>query len=251
MRLLAAELAHRIRSNSPRWRRAHMSTACHLVSFLFCKFGILIHMSKSTKIIIGILVAMAVALVILLVFFDKAQAPQNTVINQPIPSDWQTFTDPISGISLQAPSDLTATSGINIFSGTKTFSLIIPTTTPYVNTHLLHEARIDVDTPTTTCAEQPQNGQASSTQVTIDGVIFTRILTGDVGAGNLYQGIDYTTTRNGFCYSVSLFTHSTNGEGFYTNDKIQIQKIDALQKIDIQDLFTLFDQSASTIKFTK
>jgi hypothetical protein len=116
---------------------------------------------------------------------------------------------------------------------------------------LLHELRIDIVTPAVDCVSVGGGVIGTSTTVVINGVNFERENWSDVGAGNLYQGIDYTTIRNGLCYQVTLFTHSTNGEGFYGSDADQIKKIDALQAMDIRSLFALFDQVARTIKFTK
>ncbi len=211
-------------------------------------------MKNTTKIIVALILAIIVAFAVYALFFEKAQAPQVDNINTSVPTDWQTYTDPSTGISLQAPADFTVENHDPAFSDANLFLLVIPTTTPYVNTHLLHEALIAIDPATTTCSTEvsEMDGRpASSTQATINGVDFTRTPTGGVGAGNIYQGIDYTTNRNSLCYRVTLFTHSTNGEGFYSNDPVQIKKIDALQAIDIKELFMLFDQIALTIKFTK
>jgi hypothetical protein len=208
-------------------------------------------MKKLTKTVVGVIVLVAVVFVYIL-FFNKAQAPQVVAPGQTIPTSWKTYTDTVSGISLQAPADFVVENHNSAFSDANLFLLVIPTSTPYVHTHLLHEALIAVDVPTSTCPiEETLELSASSTQITINSVAFTRTLTGGVGAGNIYQGIDYTTTRNNLCYRVTLFTHSTNGEGFYTGDTVQIKKIDALQAMDIKDLFTLFDQIAGTLKFSK
>jgi hypothetical protein len=206
-------------------------------------------MNKLTKIIIGLVILIIVIGLIYVLFFEKAQAPQNVNINQSIPTSWKIYTDTISGISLRVPADFTAENHNSAFSDANLFLLVIPTSTPYVHTHLLHEALIAIDVPTTTCPVEEQDIFASSTQANINGVSFTRTTTEGVGAGNIYQGIDYTTTRSGLCYRISLFTHSTNGEGFYSNDPVQIKKVDALQAMDIKDLFSLFDQIARTIKF--
>jgi hypothetical protein len=202
-------------------------------------------MKKLTKVIIGLVVLVVIAVLIYVLFFEKAEAPQVVLPNQPIPSSWVTYTDTNSGISLQAPASLT------IASTTNGLSLIFATTTPYVHTHLLHEVRVDIATPAVDCVSTDGGVIGTSTRVAINGVNFERENWSDIGAGNLYQGADYTTIRNGLCYRVGLFTRSTNGEGFYSNDPVQIQKIDALQAIDIKDLFALFDQVAETIKFTK
>ena len=202
-------------------------------------------MKTLTKVIVGIVAVVIVIGLVYVLFFGKAEAPLT-------PSDWAVYTESVSGISFRAPVNfIVVNNGKSVFTGADVFSLIIPTTTPFVNTHLLHEVRIDIDTPTTTCSFEQQGALTSSTQVKINGVVFTRSLTGDAGAGNIYQGIDYTTMRHNLCYRVALFTHSTNGEGFYTDNTAQIAQVDAQQAKDITALFKLFDQIAGTIKFTK
>lgn len=202
-------------------------------------------MKNTTKVVIGLILAIMIALVIFAWFFDRAQAPQVVVPVQTIPANWKIYNDPVSGVSLQAPSGLTlATSSTGL-------SLIFATTTPYVHTHLLQELRIDIATPATDCVSTESGLISATSTKIINGISFERGTWGEAAAGNLYQGIDYTTIRNGLCYRVGLFTHSANGEGLYGSDPDQIKKVDALQAIDIQDLFALFDQIATTIKFTK
>jgi hypothetical protein len=244
-------------------RRAHLSATsfdnmfravalCKSLSRHFLVFLLYnIFMKNLTKTIIIIVLLILAALLTWAMFFKKAEAPQVVVPSQTVPANWKMFTDSTSGISLRTPPDFFVTDVNNVFSDMEIFTLAIPTTTPYMHTHLLHEAFININAPTSTCAVEEQTESSSSTQAVINGIQFTRTTTGGVGAGNIYQGIDYTTTKNGLCYRVGLFTHSTNGEGFYTNDPVQIKKIDALQAIDIKDMFTLFDQIAGTIKFTK
>ena len=201
-------------------------------------------MKNTTKIVIAVIVAIILAIVVYVMFFDEVKAPQVVVPGQTIPANWVTYSDPKTGINIQAPSGLMST------STDVGFSLIFATTTPYVHTHLLHELRIDINNFGTDCPAV-EDQVSTTTVVVVNGVNFERQNWSGVGAGNLYQGINYTTGVSGSCYRISLYTHSTNGEGFYTNDQVQIKKIDALQVIDIRDLFALFDQIATTVKFTK
>lgn len=202
-------------------------------------------MKTYTKIIVYLVVLTAVAVVVYATIFRKAEAPQSVNVNQSTPSSWVTYNNTRSGVSLQAPA------GLTIATSSSGLSLIFATTTPYVHTHLLHELRIDIDNPAIDCVSTNGGDVSSSTIVVINGVNFERETWSGVGLGNLYQGIDYVTVRNGSCYRIGLFTHSTNGEGFYTDDQVQIKKIDALQAMDIKDLFALFDQVAGTIEFVK
>jgi len=193
-------------------------------------------MGKTTKIIAGVIVVIIAVLAGYVLFFEKAQAPEVV---------WQTYTDTASGVSLQAPA------GLAVSTSTSGLSLNFATTTPYVHTHLLHELRIDIATPDVDCISTQSGLISTTTTKVINGVNFERGSWGEAAAGNLYEGIDYTTIRNNLCYRIGLFTHSANGEGLYGGTPEQIKKIDALQAADIKDLFALFDQIATTIRFTK
>ena len=210
-------------------------------------------MKTLTKFVIGIILAFIVATFVWALFFGRAGAPTiNKVVSSGVPADWVTYTDPNDYLSIKAPADFKVTQGHIMFSQQSPLRLIVPTTTPYFHTHLTDEVYVQVDWDDVACYEASnQNGIIATTSVQIDGVIFERRTTSDVGAGQLYQGVDYMTTKNGVCYNVFLFTHSTNGEGFYTDNAAQIARVDAQQKADITALFKLFDQVAGTIKFTK
>ena len=210
------------------------------------------YMKILTKVIVGIVAILVVVGLVYILFFEKVGAPTIHENVSQISSDWKTYTDPVTNLSLQAPADFSVKKHNSEYSFADLFLLEIPTTTPYVHTHLVHLALIGINTPGYTCATAENYGPfASTTQFIINGVSFTRTANNGVGAGNLYQTIDYSTNRNGLCYNVGLYIHSTNGEGFYTDDAAQIAQVDAQQKADITALFKLFDQIASTIKFTK
>ncbi len=211
-------------------------------------------MKTLTKIILGIIVIAIVVAVVYAMFFGKAGAP--TIDNASgIPSSWKTYTVKSYDLSLQAPADFKLIINQGLADGNDpiynpTFFLNIPTTTPYFHTHLINESYVLVDQGDVACS-QSNAEVTSSNQVTINGTTFTRTTTSGVGAGQLYQGIDYATTKNGTCYRIFLFTHSTNGEGFYTDNAAQIKQVDAQQAQDMTALFKLFDQIAGTIKFSK
>jgi len=157
-----------------------------------------------------------------------------------VPTNWKTYTFVQSNLTLQAPADFveqTVSNGVE---------LIIPTTTPYFRTNLTHEAYIEIYAPTTTCVK---NGDVYSSQATttFNGISYSRGVWSGVGAGNLYQGIDYTTSWNGLCQEITLYTHGTDGEGFYTGDQAVIQTDDAEQKQDMANIFNLADQIMGTV----
>lgn len=208
-------------------------------------------MKTLSKIIIGVIITLIIAALIYALFFTKAEAPQT--IHENVTISWVTHTEQTSGISIQTPADF-VTAKAPVFMEQNIFSLAVPTTTPYVHTHLLHEALVSINTPAVNCPKVQPDAFGTPSEVkpvSINGVVWNRETTSDVGAGNLYQEVVYTTVRGSKCYRVDLFLHSTNGEAFYTDDADQIAKVDAQQAKDVDALFKLFDQIALTIKFTK
>ena len=185
----------------------------------------------------------AVIAIIIIFFIFRPETSHSPITT--LGANWTTFHDPISGSSFDAPKDFTE---IPANSG---YILQIATTTPYFNTHLINEAYIKIDAPSAVCVESDLVPKSTSTSVTIAGQTFTRVETSDVGAGQLYRCIEYTTTRGGNCYKISLFTHSTNGEGFYSNNAAQIAQVDAAHAADMAHIFGLFDQIVATVRFDK
>ncbi len=176
--------------------------------------------------------------ILALIVINRAYAPHTA--NQ-IPSDWQTYENVVSGLSVRVPADFIAT------TTDTTYIFTIPTTAPYAQTHLLREAQITFDTPVQTCTANDLVATWATT--TIAQHEFSVGNWSDVGAGNLYQGTDYITQHNGLCYRISLFTHSTNGEGFYTDNPQQIAQINAQQKEDISALQMLVQDVLKTLYF--
>jgi hypothetical protein len=212
--------------------------------------------------IIIVLVIIIVAVVAFLVFelvnVYTVQAPTQTQsqsqvgttlttqtgqTGQPL-ENWKTYSFAQSNLTLRAPTDFaeqTVSDGVE---------LVIPTTTPYFRTNLTHEAYIEIYLPTTTCVK---NGDVYSSQATttFNGISYSRGVWSGAGAGNLYQGIDYTTSRNGLCQEITLYTHGTDGEGFYTGDQALIQKDDSEQKQDMANIFNLADQIMGTVTLSR
>ncbi|HAO64972.1 TPA: hypothetical protein DCQ44_03260 [Candidatus Taylorbacteria bacterium] len=202
-------------------------------------------MKNSPKIIIGIISVLMVVLLAYVFFFQKAPAPQIIKSTQSVPKDWTSYNDFSSGLSLKAPA------GLILTSTSDGLSLVFATTAPYAHTHLLREIRIDINIPLLDCMPT-QNGSVSRpTAVNINGLSYTRNMWNDAGAGNIYEGIDYAAYQNRLCYRISFFSHSTNGESLYTNNQSQIKKVDAQQAKDMDDLFSFFNQVASTIRLGK
>jgi membrane-bound inhibitor of C-type lysozyme len=70
-----------------------------------------------------------------------------------------------------------------------------------------------------------------STQVTINGVSFTKFSESDAGAGNIYQTTSYRTIRNNQCYAIEYTIHSANiqnyspDQGITTFDQNKVQSV--------------------------
>ena len=52
-------------------------------------------------------------------------------------------------------------------------------------------------------------GPAKGTLVTINGVQYTKLVSSDPGAGNIYDTTSYRTVRNGQCYAIEYTIHSS------------------------------------------
>ncbi len=70
------------------------------------------------------------------------------------------------------------------------------------------ETKVHVAKQSGTCTLQPN--EQTQDPVTINGTTFNRSTWSDVGAGNLYEGMVFSTEKNGSCYLLTLFTHSCN-----------------------------------------
>ncbi|MBA3789149.1 hypothetical protein H0X32_01995 [Patescibacteria group bacterium] len=70
------------------------------------------------------------------------------------------------------------------------------------------------------CLMAPQSSGPvlPKTTVTIHGVEYTKFISSDAGAGNVYENTSYRTVRNGQCYGVEYTIHSSN-IGNYSRDQ--------------------------------
>ncbi|MFZ2804167.1 MAG: MliC family protein [Patescibacteria group bacterium] len=138
----------------------------------------------------------------------------------------KTFTDQGQTFSFTYPSNLTVSGGGVGY--TSDWSYNFATTTGLLlaevdlpssmqpNTNLV-DAKLTVGTSAdteaiATCLTQPSGYQQtpSSAPVTVNGVTFTKFISGDNGAGNIYDITSYRTLRNSQCYAVEYVIHSGN-----------------------------------------
>jgi len=110
----------------------------------------------------------------------------------------------------------------------------------YFHWPLLDDVKITV-TASSTCPEIITDSLVSPAQdVVINGNKFTRKEGSGVGAGNLYREFIYDTISNGTCYHIDLFSHGTNGAGFYVNEPDLIAKYDTQHKVDMDAMLSIF-----------
>ncbi len=82
-----------------------------------------------------------------------------------------------------------------------------------------------------TCLTAPGGSMVTSSQITINGITYTKITYGDAGAGNFYDTTSYRVVRNNQCYAIEYTIHSTNignyspDQGILPFDKQKVQTI--------------------------
>ncbi len=71
------------------------------------------------------------------------------------------------------------------------------------------------------CLAAPASGTpVQKSLVTINGVPYTRYVSSDAGAGNLYTTTSYRTVHNGQCYAIEYTIHSSNIQNYPSNSGI-------------------------------
>ncbi|MES2437269.1 MAG: hypothetical protein V4519_04655 [Patescibacteria group bacterium] len=203
---------------------------------------------KNIRILITLIVVIIVA-VGFVVFTRGSNSPdgnslQSTILNT---DSWKTFQAGEGTITFKAPTDFIPEDGEEVFS------LNIPETKPYFETHLIKEARIDVvfHDKCTAIPSNPENRAVSTTDVVLNGTAFTKSIFEDAGAGNAYKTTEYAVLKDAKCYEISLFLHSTNGEALYTDKVSQIKKVDAQHSKDIENMEKLFESVVGSSIFVK
>jgi len=67
--------------------------------------------------------------------------------------------------------------------------------------------------------EETKKCVVSKEKVTLKGITFNHVVVADAGAGNQYRTEDYSTEKDGKCYHVALFLHTTTPENYAQNDQ--------------------------------
>ncbi|MFA6339019.1 MAG: hypothetical protein WCW87_03105 [Candidatus Paceibacterota bacterium] len=152
------------------------------------------------------------------------------------------YKDKTNGYSIYYPKDFSMIET----DDTKTFDIPIKN---YFNTILANEARLTISKPSSKCPQSEGDQIVSAGEIKSGDIVFKKDNWSGVGAGQLYVGADYTTLKNGLCYSIHIFTHSTNGAGFYIDDPVEIKKIDDEHAADMKKFLEAIDGIVSTFKF--
>jgi hypothetical protein len=194
-----------------------------------------------------ILCALVIIGALFVVFSRRDDAPVQSQVSSTQSDTWKTYQGAEGTITIKVPADFVPQ------DGTENFSFDIPEKSPYFATHLIKEARLDIIVHEK-CSVIPGNpeGRAISTiETVINDTTFTKSIFSDAGAGNIYQTVEYATTKNGKCYEIALFLHSVNGEALYSDIPARIKKVNAQHDQDMANLIKLFDQVIATIVFVK
>ena len=101
----------------------------------------------------------------------------------------------------------------------------------------ISQAVIDGGVGESFCAGTLKTSQVLSPagQKTVAGLTFNKNTWSDAGAGNVYQGVVYSTRKENNCYAITLFIHSTQPENYADNEteakQFRIEHEAAMKKI--------------------
>jgi hypothetical protein len=125
-----------------------------------------------------------------------------------VPANWQTYTDQAYGFTYRFPSE-----GQIVSQQDHTARISLPVTQ---GTNLV-EKFIDVAVMENTDPCVSQNpGVNQSQALMVNGVPFLEESGADAGAGQFYEWVAYSTSRNNVCVSLSFVLHSTNPGNYAT-----------------------------------
>ncbi len=135
-----------------------------------------------------------------------------TVLASPPPDDWLTFTNSTYGFQFKYPPEGQIAEG-----RTDDFARIHLPIQPGTN---LGEKYLEVivaeDVETCQSPLASQSILQTSETITINGISFLKQTGEDAGAGNLYQWVAYSTSRENDCVSLDFILHSLNPGNFET-----------------------------------
>jgi len=172
--------------------------------------------------------------------------PNSTTV---VPSSWLTHSFSQQGsdrqssstmsFSITYPSDLVAN---NISNASSSEIVLAFPKEKYFHWPLQDDARITI-TASSSCVDLtiPKSPEIATSTFSLNGYSYSVMRGGDVGAGNLYHEVLYTTEVNNQCYSFSFFDHGSNGAGLYVDDQALIQRYDSQHSTDFSQAMSIFN----------
>jgi hypothetical protein len=134
---------------------------------------------------------------------------------------WKFFNDPNGVYKINYPPDFSLNENINLNYTGMTTGTAIEYSKDYTEGTNLSEARVLIGPVLPEYAGEtclPQNGISTPPEpVTVNGVNYLKSVGAGAAAGNRYDTITYAFNKNGVCYNVALFLHSTVRENYPEN----------------------------------
>jgi len=151
--------------------------------------------------------------------------------------DSKTYTNTVAGFDFQYPA--IATLSVDPNTGFDKISFPVDHAS---TTSTLGEKYISIVASSTESACDPVGDETiASSTVTLDETVFQRVQTSGVGAGNIYNNVNYIGNHNGLCINVNLLVHSSQGGNYYP----------VRPNYDPTADFAQFDSIMQTLQFIK
>lgn len=165
-----------------------------------------------------------------LIYFSNNTQKQTTVqsVKNDAPVGWKKYLNEEFGFEINYPFDFYVKEDLD-----KTVFTINPEIY-YFRTDLPRDIHLTVYSPSKTCTYLQRESISVGSLVAKNNVLFSKNEFVDVGVGQLYRGLYYTTMKDGECYVIELFTHSTNGAGLLTDNLDEIKRLDSLHAEDME-----------------
>ena len=120
----------------------------------------------------------------------------------------------------------------------------------YFHWPLLDDVKVTVSVSPHSCPNIATHGPTdpSPIEFAMNGYKFSRNISTDVGAGQLYTEVTYDTLTNGSCYRIDLLDHGTNGAGFYVDDVSLVKKYDGQHAVDMAGVIDVLNSMVGTLR---
>ena len=165
-------------------------------------------------------------------------------VNTSNTSSWPTYINDELGFQIKYPSDLIVDT-----SDPTTFKVTFPKT--YFSTQMIDTdiVSISVNATCTPVVSFSDKGDASSTNVFINGINFVKNTQYDMGAGSHTATSIYDTNNVGSCYRITFQSHGPNDAGVYVGDPATIAAMDAAHVADAAHISNVVNMMLKTFAF--